>query len=61
MKRSYPCTENDLTVYQLEDVVVDEVRSSCVTRELEGLCVVHRALLLVDLQIVMWLADYSSL
>lgn len=39
-----------LTVDQLEDVIVDKVlTSSSVSYELEGLAVVHRALLLVNL------------
>jgi len=39
-----------LTVHQLEDIIVDKVLTSgSVLYELEGLAVVHRALLLVDL------------
>lgn len=39
-----------LTVDQLEDVVVDEVAVG-ILEELEGLAVVHGALLLVDLSV----------
>lgn len=38
-----------LTIDQLEDVVVDKVLARGVLKELEGLAVVHGALLLVDL------------
>lgn len=39
-----------LTIHQLEDVVEDKVLSARVARQLERLGVIHRALLLVDLE-----------
>lgn len=40
----------DLTVDELEEIVKDKVLAACcIARELEGLRVVHRTLLLVDL------------
>lgn len=42
--------EPHLAVNQLEDIVEDEVLALWVTSELEGLGVVHRALLFVDLE-----------
>jgi hypothetical protein len=50
-----PCVPNpdsceiDLSEYQLEDIVVDEVASSTIWKKLKGLAVIHRALLIVDL------------
>ena len=35
-------------INELEDVVVDEIAAFVVRKELEGLSVVHRVLLLVD-------------
>lgn len=39
------------TKHQLEDIVEDEVASSAIREELEGLAVVHRSLLIVDLEV----------